>query len=149
MNVEGSTVDGDGYLYSITTTASFVLETGLTTGSGWIKYSFSIKLTNTNKYAYLTEITFGVCWISDLQGSLLFSSGLEILFNFADSSGPNGTHSLTAKLWIWPLDTGNCCLNISCPIVFSWKDLIGNWVAFYKKLNNRTYITYLSLLKSV
>lgn len=79
----------------------------------------------------LTGTAFNDGWFCGLLRSLLPSSGREILFNFADSSGPNGTHSLTAKLWIWPLDTGNCCLNISCPIVFSWNDLMGNWVAFY------------------
>lgn len=78
----------------------------------------------------LTGETFVACWFCDLLGSLLISSDREILFNLADSSGPKGTHSLRAKLWVWPLDTGNCCLNISCSIVFSRKDLVGNWVAF-------------------
>lgn len=78
----------------------------------------------------LTGTIFDGGWLGVLQITLLFSSGREILFNFADSSGPKGTHSLRAKLWVWPLDTGNCCLKTSCPIVFSWNDLVGNWVAF-------------------
>lgn len=57
--------------------------------------------------------TFDAGKICNLLASLLLSSGRGILFNLADSSGPKGTHSVRAKLCIWPLETGNCCLNIS------------------------------------